>query len=89
MSITKIIVNCSNDTMGDNVTDSDADGYRAWLAAQLAAEFPEAVITVTARQGLGGASVDADAGEQGGAEDRVNRFLGHCWDHCGWEWVST
>ena len=88
MTITSITVNCSNDTMGDNVTAADADGYRAWLADQLAAEFPGAVVRVTADQGLGGAAVDADDGEMDNAKSRVDQFLDRCWDRCGWEWVA-
>lgn len=87
MTITKIIVHCSNDTVGDNVTEADADGYRAWLADQLSIEFEGAAVEVDDEQALGGAVVDADD-DDCDAADRVNQFLDRCWDRCGWEWVK-
>lgn len=89
MTITRIIVNCSNDTMGDNVTEADADGYRAWLADQLSVEFDGASVEVNDEQGLGGAAVDVDEDDEYyRAKDAVDQFIDRCWDRCGWEWVK-
>lgn len=85
MTITKILVHCHTYTMGDNVTELDADGYREWLADQLSREFEGASVEVDDEQSLGGAIVDADDDD---AAERVNQFLDRCWDRCGWEWVK-
>lgn len=88
MSITKIIVNCSNDTMGDNVTEADADGYRAWLASELEREFPDADVAVLDEQATNTVQTDADADDYAALE-RLQYFVQAAWDRCGWEWVAA
>ena len=87
MTITSITYHCPTDGLGDNVTEQDADGYRAWVQGRLESEFPGADITVTDEQRTHSVETDAD-GDDYAAIEHVNQFLDRCWDSCKWEWVS-
>ena len=89
MTITKIKVFSATNTMGDNVTEDDADGYRAWLADELAREFPGADIEVSDDQTTNTVEIDADIDDYNDAEERAHWFLNAAWDRCPWTWVST
>lgn len=71
----------ATENMGDDVTESDAEQYRAWAKAEIEAEYPEAEVTVSKSQSL--RSVDADD-DLDGVED----FCKSLWDNCPWSWVS-
>ena len=86
MSINKITVYCDTNSMGDNVTASDADGYRAWLADELSREFNGAEIVVLDQQSVGAVQIDADDHES--AKEIAYRFLDNAWDRCPWSWVN-
>ena len=71
------------ENMGDNITASDAAGYREWAESQLSAEFPEAEIEVSKEQNLKSFSCSDDMDE-----DEVGQFCKSLWDKCTWSWVK-
>jgi disulfide oxidoreductase YuzD len=87
MAITKITVYSATNTMGDNVTEADADGFRAWLAAELEREFPGAEITVSDDQATNTIETDAEINDYADVE-MLQAFVGAAWDRCPWSWVS-
>ena len=86
MAITKIIISCSDDTMGDT-TPAECDAYRTWFAEQLRAEYPEAQITVTAEPGRLIVQTDDEDNEFDAAE-ALHEFSQQCWESCPWDWVE-
>lgn len=79
--MSKITYYAATENMGDNVTEVDAEGYRAWAKEQIEAEYPAANVVVSKSQCL--RSVDADE-EFEGAEE----FCKSLWDKCPWSWVN-
>lgn len=94
MSIAKIIINGQNiNNMGDDCTESDAAGYRAYLRAALEDEYPGVEIEINEADSTRSVCVETDgqyldAEIEDAAESDVNEFVQHCWDHCDWEWVA-
>ena len=86
MTITKITISCTDDTMG-NTSPSDCDAYREWFAGQLAAEYPDAEIEVTATPGETDIQSDDDTDEIELLED-LRAFSNRCWDSCRWEFID-
>ena len=88
MTITNITVYCDTNSMGDNVTEADADGYRAWLTSELEREFPGADVAVLDEQATNTVQTDADADDYAALE-RLQYFVEAAWDRCGREWVQA
>lgn len=93
-SITAInVYNCSPQHMGPDVTEEAAAGYREWLDAELAAEFPGAEINVSDETNTYTTRVEIDGDEEylpGGFvrhKQEVEQFLASAWDRCPWDWV--
>lgn len=88
MSITKITIYCATNTMGDNVTEQDADGYREWLQAEIVREFPGSAVEVLDEQAANTVRTDAEADDYAD-EERLQYFVQEAWNRCGWEWVKA
>lgn len=73
----------SIENMGDNVTESDASGYREWVQEQIEAEYPEASVEVSGEQSLRSVDCSDDDELEGVAE-----FCKSLWDKCPWSWVE-
>ena len=86
MTITKITVFCDN-SMGDNVTEADADGYREWLQAEILREFPGTEVEVLDEQATNTVRTDAEADDYPD-EERLQYFVQEAWNRCNWEWVK-
>ena len=87
MSINKITVYSATNTMGDNVTEADADGYRDWLADELRNAFPGASVEVVDKQATN--TIETDAGIDDYDElEMLQSFVGAAWDRCPWAWVA-
>jgi len=71
------------ENMGDNVTESDAEGYRGWALSELAKEFPEAEIEVSDEQ-----SIKTTHCTDENRQEEAEEFCSRLWDRCPWSWVS-
>lgn len=83
MTITKITVPCTDDTMGDT-TSEDCNAYRVWFAEQLEAEYPGADVTVTDKHGRIEVETDDDSDDRSIVEE-LHEFSNRCWDRCTWD----
>lgn len=81
MKMAQITYYAATENMGDNVTESDAEQYRAWAKSEIEAEYPGVEVEVSESQYL--RSVDADD-ELEGVED----FCKSLWDRCPWSWIN-
>lgn len=79
----EIIYYVDINSMGDNVTEADADGYRDWAATEIANKFPGAIVEVSEDQSLKGFYCSDDD-----REEEVSEFLNTLWDKCPWSWVA-
>jgi hypothetical protein len=84
MTITKITIPCTDDTMGDT-PPADCNAYRVWFAEQLQAEYPDAEIEVTDRDGS--IEVETDEDDRQVMED-IHAFSNLCWDRCKWDFLD-
>ena len=73
----------SIETMGDNVTEADAEGYREWAKSELEKEFPGVEIEVSSEQKLYSFECDSELDE-----DYIGQFCKSLWDRCPWTWVD-
>lgn len=87
MTITTITIYSPDTSMGDNVTEQDAQGYRDWLLAEVQREFPGANVKVLDEQATNTVRTDADA-DDFGDEERLQWFVQAAWDRCPWSWVG-
>jgi hypothetical protein len=86
MTITKITIPCTDDTMGDT-SPSDCNAYREWFAEQLQAEYPDAEIEVIDRDGSIEVETDDGADDQPLIEE-LHAFSNYCWDRCKWDFLD-
>ena len=70
-------------SMGDNVTEADADGYREWATTEIKKAFPSAQVEVSDKQDLKGFFCNDED-----MEEEVSEFLNTLWDKCPWSWVA-
>ncbi len=70
-------------SMGDNVTEADADGYRDWALSELTKKFPDAEIEVLDDQSIKSVHCTDE-----NCQEEVEFFCHYLWDRCPWSWVS-
>lgn len=86
--ITWITYHCPTSMMGDEATEEDAEGYRAWVRGELERKFPGTEVTVTDREETFNLVTDVSGDEEGAWEwEELHWFVSDCWDRCRWEWV--
>ena len=89
MAITKITVSGLNAANLGDATDADAAGYRTWLAAELAREFPGAEIDTIEADSTRSVSVEVDDDDEyDAAIGAVQEFAQDAFARCNWEWVA-
>lgn len=86
MTIKKIILNGQNECNMGEATADDAAGYREWIAAELAREYPGVEIEINEEDATRAVELRGDYTQQ--EEDSVNAFAERCWETCPWSWVK-
>lgn len=92
-SITKITLNGQNHfNFGADCSEADAQGYREWIAEELAENFPGAEIEINEADSTYSVVVEiddeSDYDKARGLKDDVNAFFMDAWDRCPWNWVG-
>lgn len=90
MNITKITVRGLNAASMGEASDSDAAGYRQWLAAELEREFPGAEVETVEADSTRCTEVEVESEDDyDAAIGAVQEFVEDARGRCNWEWVTT
>lgn len=90
MNITKITIRGLNAANMGPATDSDAAGYRQWLAAELEREFPGAEVETVEADSTRCTEVEVESEDDyDAAIGAVQEFVEDALGRCNWEWVTT
>lgn len=90
MNITKITIRGLNAANMGPATDSDAAGYRQWLAAELECEFPGAVVETVEADSTRCTDVEVDdEDDYAAAIGAVQEFVEDACGRCNWGWVTA
>lgn len=97
-TITKITLNGQHEgNFGPDCTETDAEGYRAWIRAELERDFPGVEIDINETDAARALIVETDADEQTSEGYHVHQasvvevgeYLAAAWDKCPWDWVAA
>jgi len=93
ITITKITLNGQNHfNFGADCSESDAQGYRQWIAEELACSFPGVEIKINEADSTYSVVVEiddeSDYDKARGLKDDVNVFCMDAFNRCPWNWVG-
>ncbi len=87
MPITQITIYAPTATMG-GATEEEGDGYRKWLASEVARAFPGSEVKVVDEESANTVRTDAGADDYGQLE-ALQYFVQEAWGRAPWAAISA